>query len=277
MRSRKGERSRTVAMRRAFFKMTSSFCRRRVAAWSLALTALLVLGPGARAQAPDEHWETLTTEHFRITFPHGMEALGRRAGARAEVAWNELSQGFVKAPSGKIDVLVTDHTDLTNGYADVTPSDRVVVFARPPVDDPNLGFFDDWIELVITHELTHIFHLDETGSLGRPLRAVFGRVPVSWPFFPDLGLPRWTKEGVATWYESYLTHAGRTEGTYHEMQIRTAILEHRFEELAEASADSPVWPAGNRAYAYGSLFFKYLLDKHGEEKMGTFAQAVAGQ
>lgn len=277
-----------MATRRSFFKTTrprgsgprpaaAGRLFTVLAASVLAVAALAFGAGGLRAQAPDEAWRTLETEHFRVTFPKGLETLGRRAGERAERAWTELSQGFVKAPSGKIDVLVTDHTDVTNGFAQVTPSNRITVVARPPLDDANLGYFDDWMELVITHELSHIFHLDQTGALGRPLRAVFGRIATPWPFFPDLGLPRWTTEGVATWYESHFTNAGRTEGTYHEMQMRTAILEHRFESLDQASGNSPVWPAGNGAYAYGSLFFQYLLDKHGEDKMGAFARAVAGQ
>jgi Tol biopolymer transport system component len=266
-----------VATRNAFFKAITPLRRFPLLGCVLALATVFLAASGARAQAPDEAWRTLTTEHFRITFPESLATLGRRAGNRAEVAWAGLSKRFVKPPSGKIDVLLTDHIDATNGSAQVTPSDRIVIYARPPVDDPDLGYFDDWMEIVLTHELTHIFHLDETGALGSVLRAVFGRVDVTWPFFPDVGLPRWTTEGTAVWYESDLTHSGRDEGTYQEMQLRTAILEHRFERLDQASGNSPVWPGGDRAYVYGARFFRYLLDKYGDAKMGAFARAIAGQ
>ncbi|MCG6987489.1 MAG: hypothetical protein LJF06_04845 [Gemmatimonadetes bacterium] len=266
-----------MATRNAFFKTAVGLGRWSLLGCVLALAAVLLTATGVRAQAPDEAWRTLTTQHFRVTFPKGLETLGRRAGNRAEVAWAELSKDFVKPPSGKIDILLTDHIDLANGSTEVTPSNRIVIYARPPVDDPDLGYFDDWLELVITHELTHAFHLDETGPLGRVARAVFGRVDVTWPFFPDLGLPRWSIEGTAVWYESDLTHSGRERGTYQEMQIRTAILEHDFERLDQASGESPVWPAGDRSYLYGARFFQYLTDKYGGAKMGAFARAVAGQ
>lgn len=257
----------------------------RPAVIKAARGAALILGlvvaslpPALEGQVPPhEAWRTLTTENFRVTFPAGMETLGRRAAQRAEAAWDKLARVFLAPPSGRVELLLTDHTDFSNGFAQVRPSNRITIYARPPADDLGLGYFDEWLELVVTHELAHIFHLDRAGPAGRLLRSVFGRVPAPWPFFPGVGVPRWTTEGLATWYESYLTEAGRTHGTYHEMVVRTAALENRFERLDQASGDSPVWPGGNRAYAYGSLFFHYLLEKHGEDRMGAFAEAVAGQ
>ena len=265
--------SRTVARR-----------RRRSKVWGVAVIAALgvavVLPSRSQAQnvPPNEEWGTLETERARVTFPARLEDLARRAAYRTEVALSALEASFLPLPGGTIDILVTDHTDFSNGFAQVTPSNRVTIYARPPVDEPGLGYFDDWLDLVITHELAHIVHLDGTGTgLGRLLRGVFGRVPAAWPFFPGHGTPRWLTEGLATWYESELTGGGRTEGTFHEMQLRTAVLEGRFEHIGPASGPSPVWPAGNRPYAYGSLFFDHLLERHGEAKMADFADALAGQ
>jgi Tol biopolymer transport system component len=244
----------------------------------VSVAALAPCAGRATAQAPDEDWRTLQTEHFRVTFPAHLEGLGRRAAARAEMAWAELSEVFLEPPGRRIDVLVTDHTDISNGYAQVVPSNRIVVFARPPVDGPSLAHFDDWLELVITHELAHIVHLDYTGNpLGRMARGLFGRADNGWPFFPGLGSPGWVIEGLATWYESRLTDAGRVHGTFHETVLRTAVLEGRFESLGQASGASPLWPGGSRAYVYGSLFFEHLLERYGEDRMTAFAEAVAGQ
>ena len=229
-------------------------------------------------QVPDEDYRTLSTEHFRVTFPAHLESLGRRAAARAEAAYDGLSEALVDPGGGRIDLLVTDNSDLSNGFASVKPSRRITVFAVPPTDGFQLAYYDDWLELVITHELAHIVHLDYSGTwLGRVGRAVFGRAPVFWPLFPEQATPDWVIEGLATWYESRLTSAGRVRGTFHEMQIRTAVLEGRFEGIDEASGRSPLWPGGNRPYLYGSLFFDYLLDRYGEDRMSDFVEAVGGQ
>lgn len=254
----------------------------RLGVFKLAVVALgLLVSPLAldgQVIPPNEAWRTLRTEHFRVTFPAHLETLGRRAADRAERAWAELEDAFVEPPPSTVDLLVTDHVDQSNGFAQVRPSNRVTIFARPPADELSLGHFDDWLELVITHELAHIVHLDRTGTwFGKLGRAVFGRPFSAWPLFPQVDTPNWVIEGLATWYESKLTDAGRVHGTYHDMVTRTAALEGRFEDIGQASGSSPQWPGGTRWYAYGSLFFEYLLDKYGEDRMAALVEAIGGQ
>lgn len=252
----------------------------RGAAWAGVLLPLLAMPvpQAARGQLPpDADWVTLETEHFRVTYPEKLEGLARRAGDRAERAWGTLEERFVEGPSEKVDLVLTDHADISNGYSNVFPSNRIVIFAPPPMDGYSLSYMDEWLELVIIHELAHIFHLDLTRGLGSAVRAVFGRLPTRWPSFPGGATPGWTVEGLATYYESALTTAGRVRGSFHEMVVRTAILEDAFPSLNQISGDSPVWPGGQRYYVFGSLFLSHMLEKHGEAAMGRFVEAVADQ
>ena len=234
---------------------------------------LLAAAPAVAQIPPDEAWRAVETEHFRVTFPEHLEALGRRAGDLAERAHRELTAQFREGPSGRIDIVLSDHVDVSNGFATIWPSNRIVLYARPPADHLALAYFDDWLELLITHELAHVFHLDYGGAVGRVFRALLGRAPL--PFsFPGAFVPGWVTEGLATWYESALTDAGRVHGTFHEMVLRTAMLEGRFERIGQTGGNSPQWPGGIRRYAYGSLFFDYLLDKHGVDGMAAFVEAV---
>ena len=232
-------------------------------------------GPAAAQVPPDEAWRTLETEHFRVTFPEHLGTLAARTGVVAERAHEALSAGFRGGPGGTIDIVLTDHVDVSNGYARVSPSNRIVLYARPPPDHLALGYFDDWLEQLVVHELAHVFHLDYTGWFGRFFRALFGRQP-SILTFPGANVPGWVIEGLATWYESALTPGGRVHGTFHEMVLRTAALEGRFESLGTAGGYSPQWPGGSRRYVYGSLFFEYLLDRHGHDVMARFVEEVAG-
>ncbi len=249
----------------------------------LLLWGLMAAGVGGAPRPvtaqvpPDESWRSLETDHFQVTFPEGMDALARRAAFRAERAFESLSEVFLDPPGGPIQLVLTDHTDTSNGFATAVPYNRIIIYARPPMEPNSLSHFDEWMELVITHELVHVFQLDHTGPLGSAIRSVFGRWEAGWPTFPSFDLPFWTTEGLATYYESSLTTSGRLRGSYVDMILRTAVLEDGLERLDQVTGISPNWPAGDRVYVYGSTFFDHLSETYGEERLGEFADAIARQ
>ena len=74
---------------------------RRTYCFPIAVLVCLLVGPPAAAQVPpDETWRTVETEHFRVTFPEHLEALGRRVGDLAEQAYRELAAQFRAGPTG---------------------------------------------------------------------------------------------------------------------------------------------------------------------------------
>ncbi len=248
--------------------------------WPVALLmGLLGLAPSASGQQvpPQERYRTFDTEHFRVTFAPGLEEPARRAAGVAEDAHALLRETFFEPPAGPIDLLLSDHLDTSNGFALVTPSNRIVLWVHPPVDGLALTHLDDWLELVVTHELAHIFHLDYTGPLGRGLRRVFGRVPHRWPYFMGFTLPVAAIEGVAVHLESLHTEGGRLDGTYQAAILRGQALEGALERVDRGLGRSPVWPGGTRPYAYGAGFFRYLAREHGEEAVARFLRTAADQ
>jgi hypothetical protein len=243
----------------------------------LLILAGLILAtdvPAAGQVPPDADWRTLDTEHFRIHFTPGVEPLARRAGDRAERAHALLSRTLVPAPRGRIDLVVTDAADVAGGYATILPTNRIVVHTHPPIDVASLSFYDDWLELVILHELVHIFHIDHAGGAWEALRRVFGRFPL---LFPQAFSPTWLVEGLATYYESLLTGAGRVRGTHQEMVLRTATLEDRFFDLGRVAGVPATFPGGSTPYVYGSMFLAELAHRHGPESLAAFVREYGGQ
>ena len=243
----------------------------------LSTLPLLLFAGRASSQAvpPDLDWWQIETEHFVVTYPEGLADLGARAARSAERVYELLAERFVDPPDGRIQLLISDHADFSNGFATPFPFNRVTIFARPPMEGGSLSYFDDWIDEVIAHELVHTFQLDMTGFAGRAIRALFGRPPGTWPVFPSGASPAWVLEGLATYYESELTHAGRVKGTWLDMVLRTAALEGSLDRLDQVSGISPVWPGGYRAYVYGAHYMDWLAEEHGEETLGDFARSVA--
>lgn len=241
---------------------------------AMAAMAALALPAAAQAPPPDAEWRTFRTEHFRVTFMPNLEPLARQAGAVAERAYTVLRDELGEPPSGTIDLVVTDHVDYSNGLATFFPSNRIIVHARPPAGTPQLGFVRDWMEMVVVHELVHIFHLDEAGRVGNAIRTVFGQLPLIWPVFPVAGSPTWNVEGLATYYESRLTGAGRVAGSYHRMLARTAAIEHRIPPLDRLSAPHPAWPGGQQSYGYGALLMEYIAERHGADAHRAIVEAT---
>ncbi len=238
--------------------------------------SLAFVGSPAAAQIlpSDADWRTFDTPHFRVSFTTGLDDLARRAAARAEWAWTLLAEEFVSPPGGPIDLVVVDNLDISNGMATATPWNRIVVYGHPPARDPDLAYHDDWLEMLVLHELVHIFHLDQSGGVWRALRAVFGRNPFLYPHYQS---PGWLVEGLATYVESASTGAGRVRASMFDMALRTAILEGRFPEIDRVTLDPVAWPAGLTRYIYGSMFVDELARRHGPAAVTRFVESFGSR
>ncbi len=242
------------------------------------LLAAALASPRAAALAqlpPAADWKTIEAEHVRVTYGPGLEALARRAAVTGEETWALLAASVTRAPRGKVDIILADNVDFSNGFASVFPSNRITIYAQPPVNDESLAYSGSWIDLVVSHELAHTFHLDRVGGFGAALRRVFGRLPLLWPMFPAVATPGWNIEGLAVLVESSFTGYGRLHGSFHEMVVRTAVLEDRFERMDRLNESSPIWPGGQRIYIYGSLFLHWLAEQHGDEVNGALVDRTA--
>ena len=225
----------------------------------------------AGAQAPNLAWRTLATTHFRINFNPALEPLARRLAGDAERAYAQLSREM-HPPRGVIDVVLSDDVDFSNGFATPFPSNRIVVYANPPVSETALRYTNDWTQLVITHELTHIFHLDRVRGIWALSQYVFGRAPFT---FPNLYGPSWLTEGLAVYEESRLAGAGRIEGSEFRMISRSSTVDVAFPRIGSWSLGQGHFPFGEMAYSYGSLFVNYLAHTRDTSDIRKFVDAQA--
>ncbi len=241
----------------------------RSLAFALSVAALTLLDCGRTiAQVPpDENYRTFDTEHFRVIFPVSLEPFARQAAASAEWAYGALSSAFISPPGGRISLIIADNTDAPNASATPIPRNRVTLIATPDIGSRQLNYYTDWLDVTLAHELTHIFHLDRAAGLWPIGRAVFGRLPLLFPAFYQ---PRWVIEGLATYYESRLTGAGRAYGSFFPMLLTSAAEEGRLRTVDAGNGLTPNWPAGNPPYAYGGLYFKSLAEEHGDTAIADF-------
>ena len=263
-----------AAVRRVASRVASRLSLR--GAWFATVAVLLVATSAERVAAqvdPRGRVRTITTPHLYVHYPAALDSLARLAAVFGETAYGQLARELV-APRGRIDLLLTDNVDASNGFAQVFPTNRVVIYAVPPVGTRELRFHDDWLRLVITHELAHIFHIDRARGLWRAGRWLFGRNPL---FFPNAFTPSWVKEGLAVHYESALTGSGRLVSTEFPVLLRAAARDSALVPYGRWSLATTRFPRGQTAYGYGALLMERAVDRadstHG---MWRFVEATAG-
>ena len=227
---------------------------------AIVACAVFLTAVDANAQfgVPFARYRTFETPHFILTFETGLEVYAGRTATQAETAYALLKRMYGSTPRGKIRIVLVDQGDLFNGAATPTPTNRIVAFAHTPVDD-ELFYTRDPVELLQTHELTHIFHLDEARGIWRVLRGVFGRGDLTFPHLFDGDA---VIEGLATYYESSLTDGGRVHGSQFPEALRAALLDTDGPHLDEAQFDPGAWPI-DRHYVFGSLFIDHLATRYG--------------
>ncbi|MBC7172432.1 MAG: PD40 domain-containing protein, partial [Polyangiaceae bacterium] len=209
---------------------------------------------------------TIRTEHFDVNYHAPLDSAASRAALLLEEIHASLVPVMGNAPDRRVQVLLTDGSESANGSATALPYDAIRLFVTAPDDLSVLGDYDDWLSLLITHEHTHVLHLDNIGGIPSIVNAVVGKI---WA--PNHLIPRFVTEGMAVYIESARTSAGRLRSTQFEMYMRMATLEERLLRLDELSHGIDEWPFGNAFYLYGSRFIEWVVAQHGEGVLAELA------
>jgi hypothetical protein len=241
----------------------------------LIVAALFLAGPAsAQRYLPSLRFRVLTTTHFVVYFHQGEETLARRLSGIAEETYRTLGARLHTVPGGHTHIVLVDQNDTANGWATPLPYNTIEISAIWPAADESIGNTDDWLRLVFTHEYTHILQLDKSRGFASAVRHVLGRSPLA---FPNLYLPQWQIEGLATFEESAVTGQGRVPAGSFRIIVDEGVRRGRPEPLDRANGGLDDWPAGTSAYAYGAYFHEYLAERFGEEKLGALLAESSGR
>ncbi len=222
----------------------------------------------AASYDPALSWRTLHTEHFAITFHDGEDQLAEEMAVSAEAAWDTLTVELEYTPKRPIQIVLVDWTDSANGYATVVPSNTIVIFVTAPEEDSTLGLYEDWNHAIVTHELTHILHIDTVRGLPRVARWLMGSLISTHQVSPG-----WIVEGYATFQETRHTGAGRGRNAQVDMIKRAAVLEDRFPPLGNMDGYQVLPPGGNLRYLFGQDLIQFVADRSGAEKWTEWVQS----
>jgi len=224
---------------------------------------------------PSARWLTLETPHFELHFYPEERAFAEQSARVAERAYRLITRYLNWEPRGRVSVLLTDQTDAANGGASSVPYNFIYAWGAPPDAMDELSDFDDFVKLLITHEFTHVAHLDTIISwCPRFVDSILGKI-----YAPNLSQPTWFIEGLAVLMESRQTSAGRLRSSFYDMHLRVPFLEGRTLGLDAVSVGyGPlVYPGGTVPYLYGSSILRYVEDRYGPEKVREISHRYAAE
>lgn len=195
-----------------------------------------------------------------------------RVAGLAESVHRRLSSELNWQPAEKTDLVLSDDSDLANGFATPFNFNRSVLFMAPPLGIGGLEDFDDWLRTLITHEYTHILHLDKAHKFPAGLRNIFGRFLL---LFPNLLEPGWLVEGLATYKETDQQRGiGRGQSSLFAMLMRAETI-NGIKPVSQVNLPITTWPAGVTRYLYGVYFMRFISEEYGEEKIQALVEAYS--
>ena len=244
----------------------------------LACTGLfgvcVLLGAGADAATrydPRLRFRTISTARFDIHYHQGGAPLARRLARFVEAAAAEVDAS-VGRPAGRVQIVLVDQHDLSNGWATPLPYNTIEISAAAPRAESLIGNTDDWLRLLFVHEYTHVAHLSQARGWIGGMRRVFGRHPL---LFPNLYQPLWGIEGLATWQESTSTSQGRLPAGDFRHLLDTAAAHGRVEPLDRAGGGHVGWPGGAIPYLYGGYFHAFLAERYSAASLARLSDETA--
>jgi len=242
----------------------------------LALAATFALAGDGRVQSPDARWKTIKTKHYRIYYPAnpkgGFESFAFEVASKIEGIHSKVAEFVGFEEKGPVTVLIQDPILEANGSTlPLLKNPKVVLWKTPPDSDSQIGHYDNWVDLLVTHELVHLHHLMRPKNGQSSEKHWFDSLnPINW-FNPysmigpiTLKAPRLILEGYATLLEGRITGSGRPHSAYRAAVIRQWAISGKLPNYDDASS-SGGFKGGSMAYLLGSAYLEWLESQHPNE------------
>jgi len=207
---------------------------------------------------PGYDWQTLKSKYFDIHFDKSLKAQAPAVAEIADRVYDDVCKEMKWKPYWRPDIILLDNVDFANGGATPIPFNTMLILIPKPEMNSIIGNYKNWLELLLYHEFTHIIQGDAVRGIPSVSRYLLGRF-----WFPGFMQPGWIIEGYATYHETMFTGFGRTNSTYTNMILRTAVENNDLRHFSEAGNYSRRWPAGATWYIYGSAFIDYIDNRLG--------------
>jgi hypothetical protein len=239
-----------------------------------AMIWLACLALAATKYPPSLRWREVAHGSFIIIFPAERVAEAEVALAAAEALNEKLASFWGLRPLGRVRIVLSDSTDQPNGFATYFPFNLVEADLPESPPDSELAGSRGWLDLVLAHELTHVFTLNAGSDLFRIAHGIFGNLPL---LYSATQLPPWVIEGLAVEGESRLTGDGRLNHPPYRLMLDAARRDGLFPSWSRIAGMPAAWPGATSKYLFGAGFMEFLAEKYGINSLRKYLERVANQ
>lgn len=231
----------------------------------MCICGALFLGDGLEAR---QGWRELWTPRFRVIFPESLRHSAQKVADLAEEllpqieTWLQVQLDFQPA------IVLTDDSDIPGGSTNPLEGVIHLVVAEPYEVLANGAGFDEWLRVVLAHELVHLVHLGAVGKSLQFWRSLFGSVVL-----PNVIQPFWVWEGYAMYGEGMLTERQALQPFY-AMILRTQALSGKLlpHYRLRGYGFPREWPGALNVYIYGVSLVDYIARNFGEAKLAELSR-----
>jgi hypothetical protein len=229
---------------------------------------------GAAKYPPGLRWREIARGPFTIVFPAGRAAEAEAALAAAETLYGELLAFWRFHPIGRTRIVLSDSSDQPNGFATYFPFNLIGADLPESPPDSGLASSHGWLDLVLAHELTHLFTLNAGSGLFRLAHGIFGNLPL---LYSATQLPPWVIEGLAVEGESRLTGDGRLNHAPYRLMLGSARRDHLFPGWRQIAGMPATWPGSTAKYLFGAGFMEFLAERYGTDSLRIYLEHTTNQ
>ncbi|WDE00657.1 TolB family protein [Thalassomonas actiniarum] len=208
--------------------------------------------------------QTLTTRYGRIHYHRDYQAFAEEIARRFDAVYLDVGKLIGFNREEKLDLVIGDEIHRANGTAlPMAAGSLLKLYTSAPRSEQGLGFYSDWLDLVLSHELAHKIHLAEPG---RSWRSTLDPYLLEADAINAGRYPRWVAEGYATVIETEFTGQGRIHSDYVKSLLQQWALEGQLPSYGELNG-SKRYLGRTMMYYQGSAFLYWLQQEYGAEKL----------
>jgi hypothetical protein len=230
----------------------------------LSILIFVLAGLIVAKSHPAIKWREISDEKFILIFPKGYEAEASYTLNIARHIYGKLQNLWGNKVRTRIRIVLNNSYDEAGGSAAFFPFNRIELYLFTPVPDSAIGGCRDWLYMVLSHEMTHIFNMNAGSGFSYFMRKIMGSNPV---FFPMIYAPNWLIEGLAVYAESQLSSGGRLDTPDFEIMLRNIAAVDKVPDSTGIYGEPTPWPGPAATYLYGAKFVEFLVERYGEAKV----------